>query len=171
MNLIFRKAQSFGALLAISFGVLSCVSPPAALERITSDDCLVLIPCTMANKASATIGRTYFLHFSDARRSVKIAKKPLSYIPVRVSEPGLTIQAIKSNIDEGFIGDKSQSDLEIALPYERGKVIVTDYTFDQVITTKDGTTWIHWRFLDTSEDTSARCVSLFMKSTDADSWK
>ena len=92
--------------------------------------------------------------------------------PLRVAQQ-LTPRArlAQSNLDEGFIGDKSQSDLEIALPYERGKVIVTDYTFDQVVTAKDSTTWIRWRFLDTSEDTSARCVSLFMKSKDADSWK
>jgi hypothetical protein len=167
---LMRIASSCAAFAA-SLILHSCVSAPG-LERLTSDDCIVLIPTVINNPDKVGVSRSFYISFSDDRRALETKKADEDYIAVFTREAGLRLTGVNSQVtgDRAF-GDSSNDDVERTLPYEPGSVIVADFTFFVSISKKGPSeTLSSWSIVETKPEIKERCLKKFKKTKGSTSW-
>jgi|GEM_PF-3417515 len=161
--------------ISLALMVASCASQES-YERVTSEDCLVLIPTEIISTDGLQIARDYYLHFSDGQKKRKISKVKNELLPIIVRSEGVSISSISSSVSSGgqhnVVGGTSEFPLDLALPYVPGKVVVYEYTFVQSYTKVDGTSFqSRWGFNNTQELKKQDYLADFIKRPESSSWR
>ncbi len=118
-------------ILAVMVQLISC-STISNKEKLTSDDCMVLIPVGVDRPVGTHTARTYTLHVSGLDKSIKISKKAVGYIEVKIRRDSQDIIALKSKItDSNFTGKSSNDEMFKDLPYSPGQVVACDFRIIQ----------------------------------------
>jgi len=118
-------------IFIIILSVSGCAGIPAP-EKLTSDDCLVLIKTRIENPDHATVARTFSFLINGVNNPVVVSQKKDSFVAIKIRKDKTNILAIISDVTkEGFEGDITNTELNITLPYESEKVIVADIVFVQ----------------------------------------
>lgn len=165
------KMSVLGFTLAVALVFASCASA-SSYERMTSDDCLVLLPSTLSNKDGVPTARNYYLQFSDKRKQIKIGKKSDGYILILIRSDDVRITGISSNVGEGSIGESYAMDLNIPIAYHRGEIVVADYTFEQrLVMINTSSSQSHWNFVETKKEDTAKYLEMFMKTPASKTWQ
>lgn len=160
------------SICLFSMYLVSCASIDHPTQRLTSDDCLVIIPTTLVNNYQLPTARDYFFHFSNYPSSIKVIKDSKSYIAISVNRDDVLLLKLTSNIGENSVtGKEFKQELSIPLPYKRGEVIVADFTFEQVLTRIDARTMqSSYDFVDTKPEIREYCLERFLNSKYGNDW-
>jgi len=158
-----------GGLILLS----SCASAPS-LERLTSDDCLILIPTTVRSDSDAVIGRKYYFILNESDEKLPISTEKLAYVPIFTRHPGLKISRLTSSVSSNFEGSSSNDELfGMNLPYEPGKVVVYSKMVVYTIKKTGANSYTSQiNMVKTDDQTKKQTLDLFFsKDEDAASWK
>lgn len=148
-----KKLAVVCSLALAAFPLVSCRS--YVRERVSSDECLVLVRCEVSNPDNAKQGRFFKFRLSSGEQTAFIRKE---YAAIYLAGPGAFISGVASEVGEGFRGDMSFEDVQIPLPYEPGAVLVADAVFVHVLKKIDATTVSSgYRFAEL-EETSRRAT-------------
>lgn len=150
--------------------ILSGCATISPLERMTSDDTVVLVPVQLDNQTSATAARTFYLRFSNGVR-VAAPKTKFGWIALRISAP-VKLVGVDSQVTEAnYTGNASAYQLGIDLPYQPGAVVVWDQTFEQTLTQVATNSYsTAWDLVDTDSDHAESSVQAFLISKDGKTW-
>ena len=155
--------------VGILFSVVSCQTGPV-YEKLSSTDCLVLIPTVVVKDANTEILRYFKFHLSDGTTR-RVWNKPNDVIQVYMTEPGLRLTGISSHVDTNALGNHHESELDLELPYKPGKVIVSDYTFMQrQEKINDGRYQSSIGFIETTPEQRQKSMDMFRKMSHSASW-
>lgn len=159
---------AFIAILVFS----SCASQLPQIDREISDDCLVIIPTTISNKSGDPVARDYYLDFSNGVKKRKISDKSNHYIVIRIRESGVKIIGLSTSVNRSdYTGASYQYDINISLPYKKGEVLVSDYTFEQYLQRINETTFqSSWDFIETKDADYEKYLDKFMATDVSKSW-
>ncbi len=165
------RAMRRSAILVLSLLVASCATAPS-YERMTSDDCLVLVPTVIVNPEKISSARNYYLAVSDGRKPLEVKKNDMDFLVLLVREKGIRLTGISSNVSaDKATGDSFKQGLNLLLPYERGKVLVADFTFSQTLKRESASRILtYWGFIDTKADVRASCIEMFKRTKAAATW-
>ncbi len=106
-----------------------------APEKVTPDDCLVVIKTTFENPKKHPILRNYYLNFSNIYDKKMISKKKEDYMLIVIDNDQTTIESVYTKIIGGnTTGNTTGWDVDIPLPYKPGELVVADFCFIQTIT-------------------------------------
>jgi hypothetical protein len=163
-------------LIAVIVLLASCATtafPPSAFPpRKTSDDCLVLIRTTIANKDNVPTAREYHFKLSSGNATITAPDDNDGFMFVFVREPGVKIVGLTSEVNKYlFSGNSLDEPLEVDLPYKHGEVVVADFTFVQTLEKLDEYHFISsFDFQKTSDESKAALIEKFRKKDGAKSW-
>lgn len=173
MKAIIRTISLSLLWVTLALLLASCASQ-ITYERLTSEDCLVLIPTEIISTGGMQLTRDYFLNFSDGQKKRKISKVRNDLIPVLIRSDSVTISSISSSISPGghnVVGGETSYPLDLALPYVPGKVIVFEYTFAQSYEKPDETHVLsRWGFTATPELKKQDYLADFFARPESSSW-
>ena len=169
------KVLSVSLLLAALVSMIASCASQETYERVTSEDCLVLIPTEIVGTDGLQLTRDYFLHFSDGQKRRKISKVKDDLLPVIISGDGVAISSLSSSVSSGgqhnVVGGTTEFPLDLALPYAPGKVVVYEYTFVQSYEKTDGAHYLsRWGFNKTPEEKIPGYLAEFGQRPEAGSW-
>lgn len=156
--------------LVLALVTLSGCATISPLERMTSDDTVVLVPVQLDNQTSATAARTFYLRFSNGLR-VAAPKTKFGWIALRITAP-VKLVGVDSQVTEtNFTGNASAYQLGIDLPYQPGAVVVWDQTFEQILTQLAANSYsTAWDLVETDPDHAETSVQAFLASKDGKTW-
>ncbi len=175
MKRMIKFAFTVLALVALVVMIPACASQ-ATYDRVTSEDCLVLIPTEIVSTDGLNLTRDYYLHFSDGQAKRKISKVKNDLIPVLIQSDGVSITMVSSSVSSGgqhnVVGGTYECPVDLKLPYDPGKVIVYEYSFLQSYAKVDGSSFqSRWGFNKTPGDKMEFHMSEFLSRPEAQSWK
>lgn len=162
----------FALILSIAFS--SCASQNT-VERLAYDDCLILIPTTMINEDNVPAARSYYLHINDGDRKFEIRNVKSGYIPVVIQGEGAIISTLSTDVKSAggsyMVGGSHEWPLNLALPYQRGEILVYDHTFQQRLTkVMDGSYRSVCTIIETTDEDKKKHFEDFLKRPEAASW-
>jgi len=118
-------------LLTVLSGCLSMVVP----EKLTADDCLVIIKTQVDNPDEMPVARNYYFKITGYEGSMGVTESESGNLYIVVRNNNTKIEAVSTSVmDKDFRGDDNVTELDIPLPYAPGKVIVFDLVFVQKLT-------------------------------------
>ncbi len=119
--------------IAFLFLMISCTSIDYS-QKLTSDDCMVLIPVGLDKSAGTVAARSYTITIPGLEKPVEIPKVRNGYIPVKIRRDSQDIEALKSSVsNRNFSGKSTSDEIFQELPYEPGQVVVCDFRIVQKI--------------------------------------
>lgn len=117
----------------IIFLISSCATT-ISRDKLTSDDCLVLVKTKIENPDKLKVARTYRFNITDFQAVISVPKKEESIVYIKIRNDSTYIEAISSNVtDKEYTGTRSKDESEFLLPYAPGEVVVADFIFIQTI--------------------------------------
>jgi len=174
MKRMIKFVSAVLVLACLAVMIPSCASQ-ATYDRVTNEDCLVLIPTEIVSTDGLQLTRDYYLHFSDGQAKRKISKVKDDLIPVLIRSEGVSITLVSSSVSSGgqhnVVGGTYECPVDLKLPYGPGKVIVYEYTFVQSYAKVTGTSYqSRWGFDKTPEGKMETHMSAFRSRPEATSW-
>ena len=159
-------------LAVMVFGfVLSACQTGAQYEKVSSSDCLVLVPSTLINQEGGPVLRKYYLELNDGQ-VIKVPENKRSFIPIIISQEDVYVISIVSKLDDYVVGEATKRPMNLQLPYVSGKAVVSDATFVQEIIKKDAYSYVtRAGFINTTSDQKAETMELFRKKKYSESWQ
>lgn len=100
-------------------------------EKLSSDDCLVIIKTTVTNPDDHPVARRYSLRVTGNDNKIRIMQGKDSFIYVLVKNDEYQIETMHSVVvGNNWKGKPTEYQVGISLPYEPGKLIIADVGFD-----------------------------------------
>ncbi len=122
------KLRLFLIFFIVNVAFTGCISMRPSTERLTSDDCLVIIKTKLEKPNELKAAREYSIFINSESFGYKIPRKEEGYIALKVREKDCYIERIISNVnEENYEGNLSSEDIEIMLPYKHNSAIVADF--------------------------------------------
>lgn len=167
-----RTKLTLGIVAALLAVLVGCASTPASL-RLTSDDCLVLIPTRLENPDQAPTARQFSFRLSSGAALASVGQSTVGYVSVLVQGPDVKITGLTSDVrGQNVRGDSWAIDLSAQLPYEPAQVIIWDKTFVHKISkVGDHAFSSDYGFEATTSAVQAAVRADFDKSAAAADWK
>lgn len=129
------NTSKYAVLLITAIFIPMLIAGCASLPVPNSpSDTLVIIPTEYIQTADiGDVGRDYFLVINngESEKLFLVDKQRISNSAVVVTSPNAKITGLRSRVaaSTGIRGDATETALDIDLPYEPGKVVITDFTF------------------------------------------
>ena len=140
-------------------------------EKLSSDDCMVLIPVGVDRPAGVDIVRTYNLSISGIEDSIKLPKTTSGYLAVKIRKDSQDIIALKSRIaDTGYTGKASKNDMLKELPYSPGQVVVCDFRIIHKIRKSGNHSYSGIVFNPVTEEEKEQMINQFLSQPMNSSW-
>lgn len=119
-------------LVAGLVGLLVGCATTSPYERLTSDDCLVLVPTQLSNPDNAPLARRYVLHFDRGPdRRVENVREGYVLVPIREF---CRLTGLSSSVaSDEATGEAFEVRISQDLPYRPGELLVADFTFRQTV--------------------------------------
>lgn len=117
-----RSVPCFLAALLLA----GCASIPA---KATNDDCIVVIKTVFENPDNLDRARELLFNFSGGYPAAWVGQYSWDYNIVVVREPGVVLQTIGTRVQASYRGEKWEQQANMPLPYEPGRIAISDYVF------------------------------------------
>lgn len=140
-------------------------------ERLTSDDCLVLIPTTMNNTSGANASR-YYVVTVDNGVDLAVKNGDLGYLAIVIRKPQSLVSLASSVSGDRVTGNSTKHQIHLDLPYRPGEIVVFPEIFSQSMVKVSETGYqTSWDFVPLSEHIRAKVLDQFWASSRSSSWK
>ncbi len=112
--------------------IISCATTVNENERLTSDDCLVVIKTVLANPDKVPAAREYQLTIEGLEAPVIIPRTSEGFVYFKIRNPGYKVTSITSSIkSDKARGEDSNQDVNIDLPYEYNSIVIAPFVVVQ----------------------------------------
>lgn len=168
-----KKAIRLLFAVALVATIASCSTTKGFPQRMSSDDCLVVIRTTIQNDDDMPVARRYFFQLSGDYPIMRVTGNSDGFVVARIRESGVSITGISSDISiwKNVTGDSFSAPLSRALPYKPGEVVVADFSFVQVLTKTGYKTFSNnWQFAEMSKEEKDALVERLRALKRAESW-
>lgn len=170
MSFFFSRKGALVFVGAVLASLVSCATLDP-YERMTSDDCLVLIPSTLTNDSGTSAGRTFTMEFDNGVRAA-IKNETLGYLVVHLRFP-IGLVAVNSSVTgERMTGATSRTQYGFTIPYLPGQIVVSSLMFSQTVKKVGEREYMtNWDFVPVPEDVREQVLEAFWKSKEATTWQ
>ena len=152
------------------FLMISCETVDYS-QRLTSDDCMVLIPVGLEKSAGTVAARSYKITIPGIEKPLEIPKVRNGYIPVKIRRDTQDIESLKSSVsNRNFTGKSTSDEVFQELPYEPGKVVVCDFRIVQKIEKVGNSNYNEVNFLPITEKEKETIQEDFLSQLTNASW-
>lgn len=129
-------------------------------KKLTSDDCIVVIPTETITPRGKSMARTYYLKVSNINRRIPIPKGSMDYILIKIRKDNHKIISMTSKItDPGYVGQDSAESMNLQLPYTPGEVVVANFKIIQKMEETGSNSFTSWGYMVPTEDGDKNRVS------------
>jgi hypothetical protein len=116
-----------GLVLTILSG---CSSIPA---KVTEDDSLVVIKTEFINPENLQLSHEMVFHYSDGYPDSWVGQYSWDYSLIVIRKPGVKLLSYGLQIQGGYRGNSPVYPANFPLPYEAGRIVITDFVLVQEI--------------------------------------
>jgi len=120
-------------MMTVMIQLFSC-STTYSNVKLTSDDCMVLIPVGIDRPSGTDLARTYTLQVSGMDHTINIPKTTRGYTMVKIRKDSQNIISLRSKVTNSkYTGSSSKDEIFRDLPYSPGKIVICDFRIIQKI--------------------------------------
>ncbi len=125
------KKTSYVLLWVVFSLVIGCTSIGVP-EKISSDDCLVIIKTKLINPNEVDVARYYHLHVTGKDKLYPVPNYGDGLIHIKINNDNTLIEGLSSGVNmKDYEGDSFDTEIGAKLPYIPGKVVVFDHMLVQ----------------------------------------